>query len=90
MTNILIDELRAAAKRNSLSLHNRKLMAIAADALERKKGEWIDGPTITYQLNGDRYATAYCFYCSKCGKEVGKKENYCPNCGASMRKDGDV
>lgn len=75
----------------SLMLAHKRIVAIpAAAVVERKQGEWIDGPTVTYQLNGERYAMTYAFSCSECGKEVAKKENFCPNCGASMRKGGDV
>lgn len=42
-------------------------------------GEWID-------VNGD----GSIMKCSKCGEEVCCKDNnFCPNCGASMRKEGD-
>lgn len=29
------------------------------------------------------------FYCSRCGK-LGYKTDFCPNCGADMRKGGDI
>lgn len=84
MTNILIDELRAAAKRNSLSLRNRELMAKAADALERKKGEWeIDRRGVVCTCcNGLIYIEPHIL-------ELNTLEmwwmDYCPNCGADMR-----
>lgn len=59
----------------------------AADVVERKKGEWIDKEIVTYLLNGERYATAYGYYCSNCGKTVGEKGNFCPSCGSDMRKE---
>jgi len=58
--------------------------APAADVVERKKGEWIENEIVTYLFDGEKYATAYSFYCSNCGKTVVEKGNFCPNCGAEM------
>lgn len=42
--------------------------------------EWID-------VNGD----GSIMKCSKCGEEVCcKNNNFCPNCGADMRKEGEA
>ena len=49
-------------------------------------GEWIE---TYYSIDG---VGASRFKCSKCGKEIstyGNPYNFCPNCGASMRKDGE-
>ena len=48
--------------------------AARAKKTERKTGGWI---------------RRYCFQewkCSECGCEIDGKTNYCPNCGAYMRK----
>ena len=44
---------------------------------ERKRGEW--------KINSDGYYP----YCSRCGKEPknGVMTDFCPNCGADMRKE---
>ena len=66
----------------------------AADVVERKKGEWITGND-----NPRTYGRIRAM-CSRCGAfalyemvnvESFKEQlsNFCPNCGASMRKDGD-
>ncbi len=51
---------------------------------ERIKGEWI--------LEREPDGTPYCFHCSVCDKDfhhIGIKTAYdfCPNCGADMRKE---
>lgn len=43
---------------------------------ERKKGTWID-------LGEDR---VICWQCSECGRKDTHIYNYCPDCGADMRK----
>ena len=59
-----------------------------ADVAERKKGKWVvimDEPTITFDE----------CKCSECGvveyfNKGWKKFNYCPNCGADMKKETDM
>ena len=53
---------------------------------ERPHGEWIEK---YYSI--DVVGVSH-FKCSKCWKEIttnGKPYNFCPNCGADMRKEGD-
>ena len=52
------------------------------DAVERKKGRWI--PII----KGERGYSASDFRCSVCGDpcKCYHLTNFCPNCGAEMRK----
>ena len=48
---------------------------------ERPQGEWIKWNFKTFGAFGD------CEYkCSNCEKVYGGEYNFCPNCGASMRK----
>lgn len=62
----------------------------AADVVERKRGEWIEKALDTYRK--------YSVTCPFCGAEYidnydGYVDtgnfNYCPNCGADMRGEGD-
>ena len=48
-----------------------------ADLVEVKHGEWI------YEQDEDW------FRCSCCGDTRYDEENYCPNCGADMRKESE-
>ena len=62
---------------------------IAADVVERKRGEWVD--------TGFENSTGKIYVCSACNKtnnpnkkdvELGRtkeKPDFCPNCGADMR-----
>ena len=52
---------------------------------ERPQGEWIflgDNP------NRDNPNQSHSWSCNKCGRGVKEQENFCPNCGADMRKGG--
>ena len=49
---------------------------------ERLKGEWISNYQGESFINRGRH-------CSLCGKVAEFSENFCPNCGADMRKDED-
>jgi len=51
---------------------------------DRPRGEWE-------RVSADKYVQhAYYFYrCSKCGYDHIGKTNFCPNCGADMRGEGD-
>lgn len=53
-----------------------------ADVMERKRGEWTyEPPDGANGFKGD-------YLCSCCKYPVGiQKQNYCPNCGAEMRKE---
>lgn len=58
-----------------------------ADVMERKKGQWIR-ENIVLTSNPPQYQ----WHCSECGKMVhwfttGVLTNFCPNCGADMRKE---
>lgn len=49
---------------------------------ERPHGEWI--------YHAEWHSDGECaFECSKCGMGVDVDFNFCPNCGASMRKEGE-
>ena len=53
-----------------------------ADVVERKHGEWIFD-TEPYPL-GNPYGH---YGCDQCGEYVPHKTNFCPFCGADMRKE---
>ena len=64
--------------------------------IEPKRGEWIEKSKTEYKTVGDYcYKMSYCCReCSYCGYERGdndpnKDTNFCPNCGADMRKGAD-
>lgn len=48
---------------------------------ERPQGEWIKWNFKTFGAFGD-----WEYRCSKCEKVYGGEYNFCPNCGADMRK----
>lgn len=50
--------------------------------IEPKQGEWI--PIIEGNEFGEPYQSG--IYCSECGETLGYEANYCPNCGAKMKK----
>lgn len=51
-----------------------------ADVVERKRGKWTH--------DGSKWANR--FICSECGyKLFDEPTNFCPNCGADMRGEGD-
>lgn len=54
---------------------------------ERKKGKWIGDRLIS--TNGGTYGVRRCSECEAYYQDVGYGWNYCPNCGADMREEGD-
>jgi len=49
-----------------------------------KRGLWIE------HKGGDDYIGYPIYECSECGYDAGETAtNYCPNCGALMREDGE-
>ena len=49
-----------------------------------KHGRWIE------HKGGDDYIGYPIYECSECGYDAGETAtNYCPNCGALMREDGE-
>ena len=51
-----------------------------ADVVERKRGEWID-----FSMSIKGIPTEACGECGEWSYGMGK--NFCPNCGADMRKE---
>lgn len=51
---------------------------------ERPQGKWIKWNFKTFGAMGD-----WEYKCSNCEKVYGGEYNYCPNCGADMRKGVD-
>lgn len=52
----------------------------AADVVERKRGEWLEGLVIQTDISA-----LYDYTCSECGIVSSRESNFCPNCGADMR-----
>lgn len=48
---------------------------------ERKKGKW-------QRIVVNKYAS-YLYKCDKCGERSFRDSNFCPNCGADMRQEGE-
>ena len=62
---------------------------IANGVVVREKGEWEVGGHCNHKPCRIRHADKWTIYrCSKCGYSNGRKKraNFCPNCGADMRK----
>lgn len=55
--------------------------APTADVVERKKGEWLFNPSDAIEMMFTKPK------CSECGFESADGGNYCPNCGADLRKE---
>ena len=52
------------------------------DAVPVVHGRWLESTNTDYMMSQ--------FTCSECGvKYIAKTWNYCPNCGADMRGDGN-
>ena len=58
----------------------QSLIALAMPYEERPQGEWI--------WLGDNPNPEHKWSCNKCGRGVKEQQNFCPNCGADMRKGG--
>lgn len=59
----------------------REIINNAPTVEERQQGEWIKWSFKTFGALGD-----WEYKCSKCEKVYGGEYNFCPNCGADMRK----
>lgn len=57
----------------------------SADVVEVRHGEWINKTMSVPSSHGQTYGR---YGCSVCKNKVRYKSNFCPNCGADMRKDG--
>ena len=62
------------------------LSDLPSEQPERKKGNWIDEPVYKQTMDGKTWDGFT--YCSECKEmyEYSYRSNYCPNCGADMRK----
>jgi len=54
-----------------------------ADAVERKKGKWIDETFKPWGLVHHPYK------CDQCGEHSEADSDFCPNCGADMRGENE-
>lgn len=62
---------------------------MAIEALEAQKdGEWKTGEWIDFSMSIKGVPTEACGECGEWSYGMGK--NFCPNCGAEMRKEGDA
>jgi hypothetical protein len=63
----------------------------AADVVEVKRGEWLDGMGMRVPFDENDGCPAYSCYCSACGEWLVASDeypcfgNFCPKCGADMR-----
>ena len=63
---------------------------------ERKKGEWVGAQSYCKHLEektGERYAPTgigNLIYCNRCWQASNRRSDFCPDCGADMRKEGDT
>lgn len=80
----ILKELNAESEKDYPSF--RRVMEKIEDATpvepKRPKGEWM--PIIEANELGDTYKAG--IYCSECGETLSYEANFCPNCGADMRK----
>ena len=56
---------------------------LVADVVERKRGKW------ELTTMDDGYAEYQLYKCNRCGQLTARRRNFCHNCGADMRGDGD-
>lgn len=64
-----------------------------ADVVERKVGRWMPSTVIIPVKNTDgTYSNFGTLVCSSCNNPVALVvwDNFCPNCGADMRKGGET
>ena len=90
---IIRGELERYTRESVVHGKEEKALAMAIEALkERPHGEWIPhtfkdkrtGETVNFTIGSIVRMT-----CSVCNKDAFAGGNFCPNCGASMRKEGD-
>lgn len=63
---------------------------LANGVVIRERGEWV-GWHGDRRVSDDEYGMRiyrhyHYFSCRKCGRRTAVRENFCPNCGADMRK----
>jgi rubrerythrin len=63
--------------------HRMLIQLPTVDAVPVVHGKWIDE---TFKPWGLVY---HPYKCDQCGENSETNSNFCPNCGADMRKDGD-
>lgn len=81
---VKMSELREKiGKRFGYPVEERIELLPTADVQPVKRGKWIYSETPEF---GNPYGS---YICSECNHRVAYKENYCPNCGARMVKDGE-
>ena len=94
---------KTAAVSEGLPINERFAMAMIAQVNlmptiepERKKGKWIEhecGYWTFVNKDGERDGWIPDYECSECGSRGWKHAynmNFCPNCGADMREEGDL
>ena len=58
-----------------------------SDYVKRERGEWIKFKAFWFDSDAVEGYEIIAVKCSLCGKESETKYNFCPNCGADMRKE---
>ena len=84
----LIDKGYIVGNRNYNSVAKLINSIPSADVVEQKKGKWEEIPLET---GGFTIRMPYCSLCGARPAEIGwyYRTNFCPNCGADMREDGE-
>jgi hypothetical protein len=84
----MMDDIRrASVVMNGMDLCEEAVRNQPSAQSERKKGKWI--PQDHNKTNGMASTLVYYYpKCSVCGY-CDNYTNFCPNCGADMREDGD-
>lgn len=62
----------------------------AADVQPVKRGRWIDIYEYCKMTGCEPSGVGAYHWCSECMKAEEKTGDFCPNCGADMRQDGDI
>ena len=61
-------------------------------AVERPHGEWKEFTVSTYRGTDEwgepKWGKGKKFICKRCGRRTVIRENFCPNCGRRMKKEG--
>lgn len=59
---------------------------LANGVVVREKGEWTEHQHTSYDDMREENVIWFTYACSECGGEVMNDYDFCPNCGADMRK----
>ena len=78
---IKLDEVIMGIDGLKYMIYNQKRYVI--DVQPVRRGRWIWDSNAPHREHG-------AYKCNNCGRHSDFEENYCPECGARMMKDGDT